>query len=47
MATSHQEMLKSYEELVVWQKGIDLVAVIYQITGLFPKTEIYGLVSQM
>lgn len=39
--------MKSYEELVVWQKAIDLVVDVYRITGLFPKTELYGLVSQM
>ena len=40
-------MLKSYRELTVWQKSIDLVAEIYIITSKFPKEEIYGLASQM
>ncbi len=40
-------MLNSYKELIVWQKGIELVIEIYRLTTLFPKAEIYGLTSQM
>ena len=40
-------MLNSYRELIVWKKGIDLVLEIYQITYLFPKEELYGLISQI
>ena len=39
--------MKSYKELIVWQKSIDLIEEIYKITLLFPKSEIYGLTSQM
>jgi four helix bundle protein len=39
--------LKSYKELVVWQKSIELVDEIYKITKQFPKSELYGLTSQM
>lgn len=39
--------LKSYKELIVWQKSIELVKQIYKITNEFPKSEIYGLSSQM
>lgn len=39
--------LKSYKELIVWQKSIKLVKEIYKITNEFPKNEIYGLSSQM
>jgi|SRR3989344_2255300 len=39
--------MKSYRELFVWQKGMDVVTEIYRFTEKFPKTEIYGLVSQM
>lgn len=39
--------LKSYRELIVWQKSIELVFEIYKLTKLFPKEEIYGLTSQM
>src|SRR5581483_3918867 len=39
--------LKSFTQLTAWQKGHELVLVIYKITQLFPKTETYGLVDQM
>ncbi len=40
-------MLKSYKELKVWQKAVDLVTEIYRVTKQFPREEMYGLVSQM
>ncbi|OGX07150.1 MAG: hypothetical protein A2Z88_08745 [Omnitrophica WOR_2 bacterium GWA2_47_8] len=39
--------MKSYEELIVWQKGMDVVVLVYELTNLLPKSEIYGLTSQM
>ena len=39
--------IESYKELIVWQKSIDLVVAIYAITDMYPKTEMYGLTSQM
>ncbi len=39
--------MKTYRELIAWQKGIDLVIHIYKITREFPKEELYGLVDQM
>ena len=39
--------LKSYRDLEVWQKSMDLVVECYQITKKFPKSEIYGLTSQL
>jgi len=33
--------------LIIWQKGIELVKTIYQITHSFPSFESYGIVSQM
>lgn len=40
-------MIKSYKDLLVWQKGIELVIEIYHLTRTFPKEESYGLVSQI
>jgi four helix bundle protein len=37
----------NYENLVVWQKSIDLAEKVYRFTGLFPREEIYGLTSQL
>ena len=39
--------VQSFKELIVWQKSIELVKEIYKITNSFPKSELYGLVSQM
>lgn len=39
--------VESYENLIVWQKSMDLVIAVYALTGKFPKEEIYGLTSQM
>lgn len=39
--------MNSYKDLVVWQKAIDLTIEIYSLTNLFPKEEMYGLVSQI
>lgn len=40
-------MIKSYKDLIVWQKSFELVIEIYKLTELFPKNEIYGLISQI
>jgi len=40
-------MLNSYKELIVWQKSFELVKKIYKTTENFPKSEIYGLTSQI
>ncbi|MBN1199092.1 MAG: four helix bundle protein [Bacteroidales bacterium] len=39
--------LKSYRELTVWQKSMDLVKMIYTFTASYPKAEMYGLTSQI
>jgi four helix bundle protein len=39
--------LKSYKELIVWQKSMQLVKEIFLATDNFPKSEMYGLISQM
>ena len=40
-------MIRSYRELTVWRKAMDLVVEVYILTEKFPKEELYGLVSQM
>jgi four helix bundle protein len=42
-----RSLAKSYRELRVWNKAMDLATLIYSVTGDFPKEEIYGLSSQM
>jgi four helix bundle protein len=38
---------KSFKDLIVWQKARDLAVAIYKLTEQFPKSELYGLTSQM
>lgn len=40
-------MIKTFQELQVWQKAHSLVLLIYAATKVFPKEELYGLVSQL
>jgi four helix bundle protein len=39
--------MKTYRDLIVWQKAMQMVTWIYQLTGDFPKNELYGLTSQI
>jgi four helix bundle protein len=39
--------INSFEDLIVWQKSIDLSVEIYRITAKFPKEEMFGLTSQI
>jgi four helix bundle protein len=39
--------VQSYKDLIVWQKALDLVEIIYQVTKTFPKEELYGLTNQL
>jgi four helix bundle protein len=38
---------KSFRDLTVWQRSIDLTECIYLLTASFPPQEIYGLTSQL
>jgi four helix bundle protein len=38
---------RSYKDLVVWQKAMELVTAIYRATLRFPKDELFGLTSQV
>jgi len=46
-ASWRSDLPKSFRELEVWNKAIDLTTLVYELTGEFPKQEIYGLTSQM
>ena len=39
--------MKTYRDLIVWQKAIDLVCLTYKLTSVFPPEEIYSLTSQV
>lgn len=38
--------IRSYKDLLVWQKSIDVIDAVYRLTRAFPKSETYGLSSQ-
>jgi four helix bundle protein len=40
-------MPQDYRNLMVWQKAIELTVLIYMLTRVFPRDEMYGLTSQM
>ncbi len=42
-----EDVIRSFRDLKVWQKGVDLVKEVYKIVNNFPRDEQYGLVSQM
>ena len=39
--------IQKYSELIVWQKAMDTVALVYQLTKKLPTEEKYGLKSQI
>lgn len=39
--------VRSYRDLVAWQKAMKLVTDVYRHTQLFPKAEVYGLIAQL
>ena len=39
--------IHTYKDLIVWQRAMELVGAVYELTKDFPRSEIYGLVSQM
>lgn len=40
-------MNRAHKKLEVWQESVALATFIYEITDTFPKSELYGLTSQM
>lgn len=42
-----ENKIYSHKDLIVWQKAMELVVAIYNLTNKFPREEIYGLTSQM
>ena len=39
--------IRSYQDLIVWQRSVDLVVKIYELTDPFPIEERFGLTSQI
>ncbi len=39
--------MNNYKELIVWQKSMILVELVYQLTASFPEEERFGLINQI
>src|SRR5687768_3698136 len=39
--------VQSYRQLIVWQKSMELVKLVYDLTDKFPREELFGLTSQI
>jgi four helix bundle protein len=42
-----KETVRSYRDLIAWQKAVELVTEIYLISKKFPNEELFGLMSQL
>lgn len=40
-------MIRSYRDLLVWQRAMDIVVSVYTLTKTFPQSEIYSLTTQI
>jgi four helix bundle protein len=40
-------VIKSYKDLLAWQKSMDLVEMVYELTKQFPREELFGLATSM
>jgi four helix bundle protein len=39
--------IRSYKDLIVWQRAVDFSVKVYRVTKKFPREELYGLTSQI
>ena len=39
--------MRSYRDLVAWQRGVDLAEAVYGLSRGFPREELYGLTAQI
>lgn len=42
-----ETMIRSYKDLIVWQRASQLAVAVYELTAQFPESEKFGLYSQM
>src|SRR5688572_26837166 len=47
MSDVRRQEIRSHRDLIVWQRAMDLVTSVYRLTEDFPKSELYGLTSQI
>ena len=41
------DFARSYRELLIWQRSIELTVALYKLTRAFPREETFGLASQL
>jgi four helix bundle protein len=39
--------IRSYRDLIAWQRAMDVAQLVYQVSAACPKEELFGIVSQM
>ncbi len=39
--------VRQYQDLIVWQKAMDLVVQVYEVSESFPRREMFGLTNQL
>lgn len=47
VSTSRRSPVRSYRDLLVWQRSMDLVVSAYELAKRLPRDELYGLTSQI
>ena len=47
MMDKHPTSIRSYRDLGVWRRAMELAQKCYELTADFPKREVYGLASQI
>jgi four helix bundle protein len=40
-------MAQAFQDLIVWQRAIQMSVAVYRLTSVFPRREIFGLSSQL
>ena len=40
-------IMKTFKDLIVWQKSVSIVYITYRCTRFFPREELFGLTSQI
>jgi four helix bundle protein len=40
-------VVRGYQDLLIWQKAMDLAKYVYRLSGSLPRHELYGLASQL
>ena len=47
MNSTDEDKIRNFKDLKIWQRGIELVKLVYTITNSFPSDEKYGIISQI